>query len=390
MKDGLNVWGSWGRKAGLWAGLWLVAGVLAGIWLARESRSLGPQGMRLSVFDDALEGGRSRASVSTGSQGMVLDIQLDASAAVPFAGGIVHLEHLDPLLDLSHGVLELELGASNLPALRVCLLEELPGFSRPDRWETYRYECADRELVPGTTRYRIPAADFTTPGWWYASSGTRLSQLGPERRERIVRLILQGDDATPRGTPLRLELRSLRMRVHDSRVLVWGILAGLCAAFVQVLVSYRRRPHLVSLVASLEATSPEGKISFEPLEATSYADREREAVVACIGRDYSDPDLTLEKVARSTGVPVDRVTTHVRAASGLLFKAYLNRVRVESARLLLLETDLPVSEIAQRVGYGSVPHFNRVFKELHETTPTALREASKPTGEPKVSEDVVP
>lgn len=390
MKDGLNVWGSWGRKAALWAGLWLVAGVLAGTWLARESRSLGPQGMRLSVFDDALEGGRSRASVSTGSQAMVLDIQLDASAAVPFAGGIVHLEHLDPVLDLSHGVLELELGASSLPALRVCLLEDLPGFSRPDRWETYRYECADRELVPGTTRYRIPAADFTTPGWWYASSGTRLSQLGPERRERIVRLILQGDDATPRGTSLRLELRSLRMRVHDSRVLVWGILAGLCAAFVQVLVSYRRRPRLVSLVASLEGTSPDGKISFEPLEATSYADREREAVVACIGRDYSDPDLTLEKVARSTGVPVDRVTTHVRAASGLLFKAYLNRVRVESARLLLLETDLPVSEISQRVGYGSVPHFNRVFKELQETTPTALREGSKPTGEPKVSEDVVP
>lgn len=368
----------------------MVTGITLGWWAGTERRELGPQGFRVSVFDDALEGGRSRASVSTGSQGVVLDIQLDAAAAVPFAGGIVHLEHLDPVLDLSHGVLELELGASSLPALRVCLLEDLPGFSRPDRWETYRYECADRELLPGTSRYRIPAAEFATPGWWYASSGTRLSQLGPERRERIVRLILQGDDATPAGVAHRLELRSLRVRVHDSRVLAWGILAGLCAAILQLLVSHRRRPRLVSLQGPIETGSPEARLSFEPLEATSYADREREAVVACIGRDYSDPDLTLEKVARSTGVPVDRVTAHVRAASGLLFKAYLNRVRVESARLLLLETDLPVSEIAQRVGYGSVPHFNRVFKELHETTPTALREGSKPTGEPKVAEGAVP
>lgn len=365
----------------------MVTGISLGWWAGREHRELGPAGLRASTFDDALEGGRSRASVSTGSRGVVLDLQLDAAAAVPFAGGIVHLEHLDPVLDLSQGVMELELGASSLPALRVCLLEDLPGFSRPDRWETYRYECADRELVPGTARYRIAAADFTTPGWWYASSGTRLSQLGPERRERIVRLVLQGDDATPAGVPHRLELRSLRVRVHDSRVLVWWGLAGLCAAFVQVLVSHRRRPLLVSLVPPLESGPSMGKLSFEPLEATSYADREREAVVACIGRDYHDPDLSLEKVARSTGVPVDRVTAHVRAASGLLFKAYLNRVRAESARLLLLETDLPVSEIAQRVGYGSVPHFNRVFKELHETTPTAMREASKQTSPPGVPEE---
>lgn len=368
----------------------MVAGISLGWWAGTQQRELGPAGLRVSTFDDALEGGRSRALVSTGTQELVLDIQLDASAAVPFAGGILHLEHLEPILDLSHGALELELGASSLPALRVCLLEDLPGFSRPDRWETYRYECADRDLVPGTTRYLIPAGDFTTPGWWYASSGTRLSQLGPERRKRIVRLILLGDDATPKGIPLRLELRSLRVRVHDSGVLLWGILAGLGAALVQLLVSYRRRPRLVSLVAPVGPTSLEGKPPFEPLEATSYADREREAVVACIGRDYSDPELTLEKVARSTGVPVDRVTAHVRAASGLLFKAYLNRVRVESARLLLLETDLPVSEISQRVGYGSVPHFNRVFKELHETTPTALREGSKPIGESKVPEETVP
>ena len=339
------------------------------------------------MFDDALEGGRSRATATTSADGVGFDLQLDAQAALPFAGGIVHLEDLDPVLDLSRGVLELELGASSLPAMRVCLIEDLPGFSRPDRWETYRYACADRELLPGTARYRIPSEEFVTPGWWYASSGTRLSQIGPERRERIVRLVLQGDDATPAGQPHRLELRSLRVLAQDLRVLAWGILAGLCAALLQLVVAFRRRIFLVSLATPLESGSQDGKLSFEPLEATSYADREREAVVACIGRDYPDPDLSLEKVARSTGVPVDRVTSHVRAASGLLFKAYLNRVRAESARLLVLETDLPVSEIAQRVGYGSVPHFNRVFKELHETTPTSLREASKQTGQDKPQEE---
>lgn len=372
--------GAWWGKALLWAGAWLLAGSGAGVWWASGSRSLGPAGQRISVFDDALEGGRSRAVATSRADGVGFEIVLDPAVPVPFAGGILHLEDLDPILDLSHGFLELELGASSLPAMRVCLLEDLPGFSRPDRWETYRYECADRELIPGTSRYRIPSEEFATPGWWYASSGTRLSQIGQERRERIVRVLFQGDDATPKGIPLRLEIRSLRVVTFDARPLVAGVLAGLLAAALQLLLSYRRRPVLVSLATPLGGPSPEGKLAFEPIEATSYGDREREAVVACIGRDYPDPDLSLEKVARATGVPVDRVTAHVRTASGLLFKAYLNRVRAESARLLLLETDLPVSEIAQRVGYGSVPHFNRVFKELHETTPTALRETARAGG----------
>jgi len=64
----------------------------------------------------------------------------------------------------------------------------------------------------------------------------------------------------------------------------------------------------------------------------------------------------------------------VKAASGQLFKAYLNRVRVEAASKLLSETDLPVSEIATRVGYGNIPHFNRIFREIVGTTPSALRE----------------
>lgn len=379
MKGGFDVRGWWRGGALLMAGVWILAGAGTGWWLGRQSRELGPSGLRVSVFTDALEGGRSRAWATTGAQGMDLDLQIDGTAATPFAGGIVHLEDLDPILDLSHGVLELELGASSLPALRVCLLEDLPGFSRPDRWETYRYDCADRELVPGRSRYRIPAEEFVTPGWWYASSGTRLSQIGPERRKRIVRLVIQGDEAIPLGEPFHLQILSMRVRSQDSKPLIVGVLAGLCAAILQLFVAHRRRSRLVSLVAPCLAPPLGAKPSFEPLEATSYLEREREAVVVCIGRDYPDPELSLEKVSRSTGVPIDRVTSHVRTASGLLFKAYLNRVRAESARLLLLETDLPVSEVAQRVGYGSVPHFNRVFKEVHETTPTMLRERSRQT-----------
>ena len=191
--------------------------------------------------------------------------------------------------------------------------------------------------------------------------------------------MIQNGPGSPLGKELELRIASLELRPSNLalRLSVWGV--GIILFASHLFLSRRRRRKTES-VASPGAVEP----FFRPVEAISYADRERDAVVQCIGRDYPDPDLSLEKVARATGVPADRVTHHVKMASGLLFKAYLNKVRGEAARKLLLETDLPIAEISQRVGYGSTPHFNRVFKDLFETTPTALRERpnqSEPVGE---------
>ena len=52
----------------------------------------------------------------------------------------------------------------------------------------------------------------------------------------------------------------------------------------------------------------------------------------------------------------------------MTFTDYLGRVRVEKAKSLLLNPNLRISEIAYAVGFQSLTHFNRVFREL---TPVA-------------------
>ena len=62
--------------------------------------------------------------------------------------------------------------------------------------------------------------------------------------------------------------------------------------------------------------------------------------------------------------------------TGLTFTEYLGRVRIEKANTLLLNPHLRISEIAYDVGFQSLTHFNRVFRQIFGQSPTAFR-ASK-------------
>jgi AraC-like DNA-binding protein len=353
---------------------WPVVGGLLGLALGTAERSLWPGDILAIPFTDTDKMGHSTAEIDTTNGVLRLSVRLDSGAQYPLAGGILFLSRDSNVVDMSgQGTLELRFGTSDIPALKVCLVEELPGFTRNDAWQTARYECTDIELLPGTPVYRIPLEKFITPPWWNVASGLRTSQIGPEKRERIVRLILQTAEGSPLYKKHDLRIQGIVLRQERPWAVPAGLGIGLLLALFQLFLVRRRSLPAADVVVHQPQIAP---VVFQPIEARSYSDREREAVVECIGRDYVDPELSLEKVSRSTGVPLDRVTSHVKAASGLLFKAYLNRVRGEAAHKLLLETDLPVSEIAMKVGYGSPPHFNRVFRELYGTTPTALREGN--------------
>jgi AraC-like DNA-binding protein len=65
-----------------------------------------------------------------------------------------------------------------------------------------------------------------------------------------------------------------------------------------------------------------------------------------------------------------------KKATGLTFTEYLGRVRIEKANALLLNPHLRISEIAYDVGFQSLTHFNRVFRDITGQSPTAFR-ASK-------------
>src|SRR3954466_15526673 len=100
-----------------------------------------------------------------------------------------------------------------------------------------------------------------------------------------------------------------------------------------------------------------------------------EATVA-IELGHADPEIRLAAVAREIA-PSSRQLQRVFAElAGSAFRDELAAVRMQHGAALLQTTDLPVVEIARRVGYRQAAQFAKAFRRHHGIAPSALRRAS--------------
>lgn len=91
-----------------------------------------------------------------------------------------------------------------------------------------------------------------------------------------------------------------------------------------------------------------------------------------IQQHYSEM-ITLERVCEEVGFSVSYFSALFKKETGESFVRYLTRVRMEQAKELLSQTNLPVSQICMRVGYNDLKHFNQVFKKETDLSPGQYR-----------------
>ncbi|SET22429.1 helix-turn-helix domain-containing protein [Paenibacillus sp. NFR01] len=86
--------------------------------------------------------------------------------------------------------------------------------------------------------------------------------------------------------------------------------------------------------------------------------------------------LTLNEVAERHYVSVPYLSKSFKKEMGMTFSEYLNRIRLDYAIAHLLYTDQPITRIALDSGFPSLTAFNRVFREMHQLTPSQYRKAA--------------
>ena len=95
-------------------------------------------------------------------------------------------------------------------------------------------------------------------------------------------------------------------------------------------------------------------------------------IVDRIAGDLAKP-LSAADAAAELGMSESRFSRFFRRATGNTFTDFVNRVRVNRACQLLMETDRLVTHICYEVGFNNVANFNRRFLEIKGVTPTEFR-----------------
>ena len=95
--------------------------------------------------------------------------------------------------------------------------------------------------------------------------------------------------------------------------------------------------------------------------------------------EHLEHRFTIESLSKQYLINTSTLKEVFKAVYGLPIATYMKEYRMAQAMKLLRETPLPISEIANRVGYETQGKFSKAFKETAQMSPSEYRRKHAPT-----------
>lgn len=207
----------------------------------------------------------------------------------------------------------------------------------------------------------IDLSDFRTPEWWLKTNGLKEKDLKKPDFSQMRFLNVQSCQIIGNDKEDKIEIGEVSLRIDMTYFyLVSSVLTTFYYTLLLVLIFGKKSKQSVVF-------------SYVKTEAVSHSIKDEETVFAFITSHYEQQSLSITDIQNGTGISEAKISAIIKNKSGLTFKQFLNKLRLTESKRLLLETDLQVSEIAYKVGYSNVTHFNRIFKEVELCTPNDFR-----------------
>ncbi len=93
--------------------------------------------------------------------------------------------------------------------------------------------------------------------------------------------------------------------------------------------------------------------------------------------NYAKEDLTLEDVARHVNLAPSYLSFIFKQEAGTNFVDFLNQIRLEKAKQLLMISDCKSYEVSYKVGYNNPTYFSTIFKKYVGVSPTEYKNRFK-------------
>lgn len=113
------------------------------------------------------------------------------------------------------------------------------------------------------------------------------------------------------------------------------------------------------------------------LEYNDQADNQHIKKALTYIHEHYDTDLKIERLARITHLHPSYLHKIFRQSQGMTINQYITKVRLDKAKMLLVHTEIPVTEISNYVGVNTSQYFSNLFKKETGLSPSAYRNHSR-------------
>lgn len=108
------------------------------------------------------------------------------------------------------------------------------------------------------------------------------------------------------------------------------------------------------------------------------ADKRVQKVLAYIEKHLSDSGLSIDELAAVANISAHQLSRLFKAAMGRTPHQFVIAQRISLAKLMMLNGDRPLSEIARHCGFANQAHFTTRFREQTGETPNRFKERLTP------------
>ena len=96
-------------------------------------------------------------------------------------------------------------------------------------------------------------------------------------------------------------------------------------------------------------------------------------IIDYVRRNYMRK-ITLNDISNHVNFSVSYISRIFKDEMGSNLMQFVNKVRVDNAKLLLLNNDIPLIEVAYLCGFEDQTYFNKVFKKVTNISPGKFRD----------------
>lgn len=112
---------------------------------------------------------------------------------------------------------------------------------------------------------------------------------------------------------------------------------------------------------------------FAALEDTSKKSAPVVAVLDYIHQNYSSPSLCLEEISKNTFLTPTYICVIFKEHTSKTVNKYITEYRTEKAKSFLKDTNIKMSDVAEKVGYNDPNYFSKIFRKATNYTPSEYR-----------------
>lgn len=211
----------------------------------------------------------------------------------------------------------------------------------------------------------IPFNQMQSPNWWYEELNQSKKEFGEPNWKRLSSISISNGINSGADQFHEFKVHKIyffKDYTNDILLLVSLQLACLVVSGMYFIFRKKMNSKLVQ--------PNKIEISYKPVINETLKKHSNEDFLSFIHINFSNSELSLTMVAEQTGANSKLISDSIAERFQCNFKTYINKIRIEEAKRLLKITDFNINEIAYMVGFNSPGHFNRVFKNYTNTTPT--------------------